>query len=238
MNQRRPIPPPVPAPRQGGDTERDELTERIGAAFRSREPDAADTAATARRIAASVDAAAEAAADGRSAGLSPLVRRTGTFALTGVVVSALGVVGAGAAAAANPFTDFAAAVDGVAVAVGVDWSSMPDGYTREQYDAFWGAGYTAADLAALGELWRADALEVKARTGQMLLDGDTVPVAPGTFLDEDEGGVTTEQFDAFREAGYTGDDAEQLAELWQIDMVEAKARAGDMLLDGEPPPVP
>lgn len=234
MNQHRPARSPAPGPRPEGETRHEELVERIGAALRTREPQAADTAATAQRIAATIDAAA----GGPSGVVTPFVRRAGAFALTGVVASAIGVVGAGAAAAANPFTGFAAAVDGVAVAVGVEWSSMPDGYTREQYNAFWGAGYTTADLAALGDLWHADALEVKARAGQMLLDGDTVPVAPGTSSDEDAHGVTTEQSDAFWEAGYTVDDAEQLAELWQIDMVEAKARAGGMLLDGKTPPVP
>ena len=243
MNQHRPVPPPVPGPRPEGDAahdgptarpERPELPERIGAALRAREPNAAVTAAAAQRIAATIDEAA----DERRAVVSPFVRRAGTFAVTGVVASALGVVGAGAAAAANPFTGFAAAVDGVAVAVGVDWSSMPDGYTRDQYDAFWGAGYTSADLAALKDLWQTGSLEIKARAGQMILDGEPVPVAPGTFPDEESRTASMDEFDAFRDAGYTADDAEELARLWQVDMGEAKARAGDMLLDGETPPLP
>ncbi|PUB23894.1 hypothetical protein C8K30_11033 [Promicromonospora sp. AC04] len=231
MTQDRPTGTPVPEPRPGGNARQDDLAERVTAALRSREPDAAGTAATARRIAARLEAA-----DGRSEVVTPFARRAGTIAVTGVVVSALGVVGAGAAAAANPYTEFAAAVDGVAHAVGVDWSSMPDGYTREQYDAFWGAEYTAADLEELRDLWNVDSLEAKARAGQMILDGETPPVAPDPtkevpFLDPADQEV-------FREAGYTIEDAQQLAELWQIDIYEAKARAADMLLDGETPPVP
>lgn len=63
---------------------------------------------------------------------------------------------------------------------GTDWSTLPDGYTREQYEAFWGAGYTAQDLAALSALWQTDAIQTKSTAGQMILDGQTVPVAPGS----------------------------------------------------------
>lgn len=62
---------------------------------------------------------------------------------------------------------------------GTDWSSLPDGYTREQYEAFWGAGYTVEDLAALCDLWQTNEIEAKSAAGQMILDGQTVPVAPG-----------------------------------------------------------
>lgn len=62
---------------------------------------------------------------------------------------------------------------------GTDWSSLPDGYTREQYEAFWGAGYTVADLDALSALWQTEAIQTKSTAGQMILDGQTVPVAPG-----------------------------------------------------------
>ena len=158
MTKDRPAGAPAPGPRPGGSYQHDDLAELVAAALRSREPDAADTAATARRIAAHIEAADVAAADvaaaaGRSGVVTPFVRRAGTIAVTGVVVSALGVVGAGAAAAANPFSGFAAAVDGVAQAVGVEWSAMPEGYTREQHDAFWAAEYTAGDLEALCDLW-------------------------------------------------------------------------------------
>ncbi|MEU4360900.1 hypothetical protein [Promicromonospora sp. NPDC023987] len=235
MNQHRPDRPPVPGPRPADDTEYDQLAEQIGAALRAREPDAADTAAIAQQIAATIDTAA----DGRSGVVTPFVRRAGTFALTGVVASALGVVGAGAAAAANPFTGFAAAVDSVAHAVGVDWSSMPSGYTREQYEAFWGAGFTVTDQEELEELWNLDSTQTKARAGQAVLDGEQLPFEPGTHsgLPEPTNAERAAAI-AFLEAGYTSEDAEQLAELWQVDMVEAKFRAGDMLLNGKTPPLP
>ena len=37
-------------------------------------------------------------------------------------------------------------------AVGIEWSAMPAGYTREQYEAFW-ATYTVEDMEALSALW-------------------------------------------------------------------------------------
>jgi hypothetical protein len=232
MTKDRPAGTPAPGPRPRGGVQHDDLTELVAAALRSREPDAAATAAIARRIAAQV-----AAADDRSGVVTPFARRAGTIAVTGVIASALGVVGAGAAAAANPFSGFAVAVDGVAQAVGVEWSAMPDGYTREQHDAFWGAEYSAEDLEELRDLWNVDALEAKARAGQMILDGETVPVAPSGPV-EDVPYVGPDEQDALREAGVTWEDAQQLAELWQIGTYEAKARAGDMLLRGEELPLP
>lgn len=232
MTKDRPAGTPAPGPRPEGSVRRDDLAELVAAALRSREPDAAATAATAQRIAVQIEAA-----DDRGGVVTPFARRAGTIAITGVVASALGVVGAGAAAAANPFSGFAVAVDGVAQAVGVEWSAMPDGYTREQHDAFWGAEYSAEDLEALCELWNVDALEAKARAGQMILDGEAVPVAPSDPV-EDVPYPGPEAQDALREAGVTFEDAQQLAELWEVGTYEAKARAGDMLLRGEALPLP
>lgn len=233
MTKDRPAGTPAPGPRPEGSGRRDDLAELVAAALRSREPDDAATAATAQRIAAQIEAA-----DERGGVVTPFARRAGTIAVTGVVASALGVVGAGAAAAANPFSGFAVAVDGVAQAVGVEWSAMPDGYTREQHDAFWGAEYTAGDLEALRDLWNVDALAAKARAGQMILDGETVPVAPGSSPTEEVPYLDVEAEQALQEAGLTFEDAQQLAELWQIGTYEAKVRAGDMLLRGETLPQP
>lgn len=231
MTKDRPAGTPASGPRPEGSDQHDAVAELVAAALRSREPDAAATAATAQRIAARIEAA-----DDRGGVVTPFARRAGTIAITGVVASALGVVGAGAAAAANPFSGFAVAVDGVAQAVGVEWSAMPDGYTREQHDAFW-AEYSSGDLEELRDLWNVDALEAKARAGQMILDGETPPVAPGS-PDEDVPYLAVDAQEALTEAGITSDDTRQLAKLWQIGTYEAKVRAGDMLLRGEELPLP
>jgi len=179
----------------------------------------------------------------------------------GVVAAALSVAGSGAALAVAPTSTVGRAVSGALEQVGVDWSSMPDGYTREQYEAFWGAGYTPEDVAALGALWSTDDTETKARAGQLILDGQPVPVAPGTTpgdvaqdaaaepsagdpaagpVDEWASmpeGYTQAQYEAFWGAGYTVDDVEALGALWSTEATETKARAGQLLLDGQTPPV-
>lgn len=167
----------------------------------------------------------------------------------GVVAASL-TVAAGGVAMAAPDSAVASALGGVlptdaaapapaeagpdapapAHAVETDWSQMPEGYTKEQYEALWGAGYTTDDLMALAELWGTEGTETKARVGQMLLDGEPVPVAPGST-------APGPQYDAFWAAGYTADDLEALQDLWDLDWAETKLRAGQALLDGQTLPV-
>jgi hypothetical protein len=234
MNQDRPTGTPAPGQGPAGGVEHDALAEQIAAALRTREPDDADTAATARLIAARVAAAA----DGRTGVVTPFVRRAGLIAVTGVVTSSIVVAGATAAAAANPYTGFAAAVDGIVHAVGIDWSSMPDGYTREQYEAFWGAEYSGEDLIELQALWSLDETETKARVGQMILDGKELPLEPGEYTAPELSAAEQAATRAFVDSGYTTDDVEALSDLWETGFIEAKVRAGQMLLDGETPPLP
>lgn len=116
-----------------------------------------------------------------------------------------------------------------------DLPGKPSGFTFKQYEAFWDAGYTAGDVQALADLWATDATGAKSLAGQALLDGEPVPVAPGTYPDPLTGGDPL--WEAFTGAGYTYDDAVALAELWSTDSIDAKARAGQALLDGEDLPV-
>lgn len=129
-----------------------------------------------------------------------------------------------------PTTDAAGSVEPAGTGL------MPEGYTAEQYDAFWGAGYTAADADALAALWSTDVTSAKARAGQALLDGTAVPVAPG---ENPDGAVIDDDplWSAFAGAGYTYDDAVALAALWSTDVTEAKARIGQAVLAGEALPI-
>ena len=204
----------------------DELVARITRALHSRESDQPDVAVVAARLRAELAHPSEAT-------VTTLVRRGGKAVAAGAVISVLAVGGAGAAAAANPYSGVARVVEGVAQSVGIDWSAMPDGYTREQYEAFWGAGYTGEDVSALSDLWNLDATEAKARAGQLILDGAPPPVAPaGT-----EQAQVEDQYEAFWGAGYTHADLIELTELWHTDQLEAKARAGRMIQDGEALPL-
>jgi hypothetical protein len=49
--------------------------------------------------------------------------------------------------------------------------------------------------------------------------------------------VSIEQSDAFFGAGYSGEDVDELSALWSTDFLETKARAGQLLLDGQPLPI-
>jgi hypothetical protein len=160
------------------------------------------------------------------------------YVAIGVVAAGLCVVGTGVATAAAPTSALSRSVTELLQSAGVDWSSMPDGYTPEQYEAFWGAGYTSQDVEELGALWNLEATETKARAGQLILDGQPVPVTPGPPVSEETTVVVTdEQLDAFWDAGYTAEDGEALGAIWHTELGETKARAGQMILDGQTPPV-
>ncbi len=159
----------------------------------------------------------------------------------GVAASGLCLAGAGLAVATNaagpaePRPDLVAAYE--AATEGADFSEMPADYTEEQYRSFWTSGYTAEDLSALKALWSVDETEAKARAGQALLDGAALPFAPGTHASTEPSAETLAEVDAFFAAGYTVDDVAQLAELWGTETVETKARAGQLLIDGQTVPV-
>ena len=96
----------------------------------------------------------------------------------GVVAGGLLLAGAGGAVAAVAPGTVKEVARTVSNAVGIDWSSMPAGYTKEQYQAFWGAGYSAEDVETLNKLWHTDTTQTKARAGQMILDHQKLPVTP------------------------------------------------------------
>ncbi|MEP7764238.1 hypothetical protein [Sanguibacter sp. 25GB23B1] len=226
----------------------DQLTERIARAFASRESAEPDAMFVASRIEAQLAARAPQTSPGKS-----FARHGGRIFAAGVVTSALAVAGAGAAAAANPYSDLARGVENLAQAVGVDWSAMPEGYTREQYDAFWGANHTVDDVLRLSALWHSDATATKARAGQMILDGQPLPTATSTdpvtpapapapvtpvpVTPAPDLVYTQEHFEALEAAGYSFYDEMMLSELWAVELDQAKARAGQMLLDGEVLPI-
>ena len=80
-------------------------------------------------------------------------RPTRRIVAIGVVAAGLCVAGTGIAAAAAPTSALSRSVTEILQSAGVDWSTMPEGYTPEQYEAFWGAGYTPENVEELGALW-------------------------------------------------------------------------------------
>lgn len=171
-------------------------------------------------------------------------------AALGVVAATL-VTGAACASAADGQPASAVAAADAAPAAPVDDATLPttaptaddplagaDEYTQERSDALWAAGYYLEDAFALAELWDVPLLEAKGRAGQLLLDGLPVPIAPGASLDlTDPDTIAMLSAEAYWDAGYTHDDGAVLAELWNVDVFEAKATAGRMLRDGQPLPI-
>ncbi len=117
------------------------------------------------------------------------------------------------------------------------------------YNAFWNAGYSYDDAIALADLWQLDVSQTKVKAGHLVIDGQALPIPPsGTPTDPATAGceartdsalveLTEAQYDAFWGAGYTVEDMDALAKLWDTGCIETKARAGQLLLDGQPVPV-
>lgn len=166
---------------------------------------------------------------------TPSPTRHRRFVAVGALAAGLGVVGAGGAMAVAPHAGVSRTLSDALQSVGIEWSGMPEGYTAEQYTAFWDAGYTWGDAQQLADLWDVDVTSAKARAGQLLVDGQTPPVAPGTVPDAAE---PVDGLDLLWAAGYTFDDVEQLAALWGTDTAETKARAAQAMVDREELPVP
>jgi hypothetical protein len=169
--------------------------------------------------------------------------RSSRFMAVGIVAAGLSVVCAGVATAVVPFSPVAPTPTSTVQAADTDWSGMPKGYTRAQYEAFWGAGYTAEDVVKLNDLWKSESIQTKARAGQMILDGDMVPVAPSPAVAEPPADVSTPKegdqakYDAFWNAGYTDANLAKLNDLWKTGSFDTKAHAGKMILEGKTLPV-
>jgi len=120
--------------------------------------------------------------------------------------------------------------------------ASPSPLTSAQQDqaisAYFAAGYNYNDALALATLWHmsGDPSTIKAEAGRRLLAGQTLPFRPSAA------GVATAaegaDLNAFFSAGYTYDDAVELAQLWKIsDPYQAKIDAGQKLLDGVALPI-
>jgi hypothetical protein len=157
----------------------------------------------------------------------------------GVIAGGLALAGGGAlllgpgAASADP-----AAGKPAAAAAPVAPAADPD---QDARDAFFGAGYTYDDAVALAKAWSSsDEFAAKVTAGRKLLAGETLPVAPGSSDPQAAPGATPEDeaITAYFAAGYDYDDAVKLAAVWHTATpYDAKAEAGQKLLDGETLPV-
>jgi hypothetical protein len=151
-------------------------------------------------------------------------------------------VAAQLAAASAPVPLPAAAPAPLLVAAPVPASSAATTETADDaaIDAFFAAGYSYDDAVTLAKAWgSADPFETKVLAGRKLEAGEKLPIAagavdPATVASVAEGA----QVDKFFAAGYTYDDAVQLAKIWgSTDPYQAKITAGKKLLAGQTLPV-
>jgi hypothetical protein len=112
-------------------------------------------------------------------------------------------------------------------------------YTEgQELNAYFNAGYDYGDAQQLAQIWNepanTDMGMVKAEAGGKLLAGDTLPVQPsGTPATPDEIALQS-----YFNAGYTYDDAVQLATIWHTtDAYHAKIEGGEKLENGDKLPV-
>jgi hypothetical protein len=106
-------------------------------------------------------------------------------------------------------------------------------------DAYFAAGYDYDDAVKLAELWHSsDPYRTKVDAGQKLLDGEKLPVKPGTNAPAGPSAAESAAVSAFFDAGYSYEDAVKLADLWKLaDPYSAKVAGGKKLEAGETLPI-
>ncbi|MFI5936460.1 hypothetical protein [Actinoplanes sp. NPDC051494] len=109
----------------------------------------------------------------------------------------------------------------------------------DQLDAYFAGGYDYDDAVKLARMWNMSKKNidaVKARAGQVLLDGKDLPFA-GDPVDQ-QSAEEAAQVAAFFDAGYDIPDAVELSKLWRTkDAYGAKVMGGKKLLAGETLPI-
>jgi hypothetical protein len=95
-------------------------------------------------------------------------------------------------------------------------------------EAYLAAGYSFDDALALAAIWglEPDPFQVKVEAGSILADGQPLKGSVLSDVTADDGVADSQLVDLFFALGYTGADAEVLAEQWGLDPFEAEVAAG------------
>lgn len=108
---------------------------------------------------------------------------------------------------------------------------------EDQLDAFFNSNYTYDDAELLASLWNIDdVVEAKKTIGNKILNGweqylpEKIQGGTGKFADD---GYDLEALGMFVLSPYTFNDADQLAQLWDISIVDAKEIIGIKILNGD-----
>lgn len=104
-------------------------------------------------------------------------------------------------------------------------------------DAFFNSNYTYDDADLLAALWDMDVVEAKKTIGYKIVNKLEHLLPPkiqgGTGKFDDSHDYDLEALGMFVLSPYTYDDAAALAELWEIDVLDAKEVIGIKLFNGD-----
>lgn len=118
-----------------------------------------------------------------------------------------------------------------------DWHDGGKVTANDQLDAFFKSNYTYEDAELLSQLWNTDILEAKKTIGNKIIYGwekylpEKIQGGSGDKFEED--GYDQEALGMFVLSPYTYDDADQLAQLWEIEVIDAKEIIGIKILNGD-----
>ena len=118
-----------------------------------------------------------------------------------------------------------------------DWHDGGKVTANDQLDAFFKSNYTYEDAELLSQLWNTDILEAKKTIGNKIIYGwekylpEKIQSGSGDKFEED--GYDLEALGMFVLSPYTYDDADQLAQLWEIEVIDAKEIIGIKILNGD-----
>ena len=121
-------------------------------------------------------------------------------------------------------------------------SGTPASADDRAEQAFFNAGYDYQDAQKLAEAWHeTDISQVKIEAGQKIENGEPLPVQPSGDRAKTNSAADSDAVAAsyFFGAGYTYDDAVQLAQAWNTASVyQAKVEGGQKLEQGATLPIP
>lgn len=118
-------------------------------------------------------------------------------------------------------------------------TTSPAGIADSALTAYFNAGYDYNDAMQLAKLWNmSDPAAVKTAAGEKLLAGQILPIPPSGTPVSTPSAQETADINAYFNAGYTYNDAVQLAALWKLaDPYHAKITGGQKLLARQTLPI-
>jgi hypothetical protein len=146
-------------------------------------------------------------------------RRAAAFGLIALPVAGSVLMAPAIACAAEP----AIVRTAVTTGSGADQDLTDEDLVQTYIDS----GYSFDDALVLSERWGiGDVYETKVKAGSYLMNGDTLADSPLADVAAADGYSSDELAALFRDSGYSYEDAQVLAQTWDVTADEAKVLAG------------